>query len=279
MFKIFKASDRKASDRKASDRFLTRPTEETAPLIDFLGIGAQKAATTWLFKNLRAHPHIGFPGGKEIHFWDHQYPEKGADAWLSLFPAKTEPVKQGEITPAYGTLELATIRQIFAVAPHLRLFYNIRNPIERAWSSAKMALHRAEMVEHEASDRWFIDHFLSKGSRSRGDYLGTIERWTRVFPSDSLLLIFYDDILTNPRQVLKRVSEHIGVDTDFWETYPEDTLKTIISPLVGIPTPESPASAVSNIRGSLRLFLTNLYRTDIEKMAIYLQKDLSHWLR
>src|SRR5262249_41035314 len=37
---------------------------------DFLGIGAQKAATTWLYENLKRHPEIEFPAGKEVHFWD-----------------------------------------------------------------------------------------------------------------------------------------------------------------------------------------------------------------
>ncbi|MEO1352479.1 MAG: sulfotransferase domain-containing protein [Cyanobacteria bacterium J06635_15] len=251
-------------------------------MIDFLGIGAQKAATTWLCKNLGVHPHICFPAGKEIHFWDHQYPAKGVEHWLNLFPANAEPIKQGEITPAYGTLSLGKIQQIFAVAPNLRLFYSIRNPIERAWSSAQMALRRAEMLEHEASDQWFIDHFLSKGSRSRSDYLGTIARWTGVFPSHSLLLIFYDDIFTNPKQVLKHVSEHIGVDSGFWNTRSEETLKLIIRPSLGVPfsyPPNQAASIVSSIRSSLRAFLIDLYRSDIEKMSNYFQRDLSHWLQ
>ena len=29
---------------------------------DFLGIGAQKAGTTWLGRNLQAHPKCGCPG-------------------------------------------------------------------------------------------------------------------------------------------------------------------------------------------------------------------------
>ena len=38
--------------------------------LHFLGIGAQKAGTTWLFEKLREHPSLSFPGGKEVHFWD-----------------------------------------------------------------------------------------------------------------------------------------------------------------------------------------------------------------
>jgi len=37
---------------------------------DFIGIGAQKAGTTWLYQNLRSHPDIWMPKEKEIHYFD-----------------------------------------------------------------------------------------------------------------------------------------------------------------------------------------------------------------
>ena len=37
---------------------------------NFLIIGAQKAGTTWLDRNLREHPKIWLPPEKEIHFFD-----------------------------------------------------------------------------------------------------------------------------------------------------------------------------------------------------------------
>lgn len=42
----------------------------------FLGIGAQKAGTTWLATNLRQHPDIWMPPRKELHYFDRspEYP-------------------------------------------------------------------------------------------------------------------------------------------------------------------------------------------------------------
>jgi hypothetical protein len=37
---------------------------------DFLGIGAQKAGTTWLYANLRRHPGLWLPPVKELHYFD-----------------------------------------------------------------------------------------------------------------------------------------------------------------------------------------------------------------
>ncbi len=49
-------------------------------MLDFLGIGAQKAGTTWLYERLRDHPEIVFPHpNKEIHFWSRRYPKSLED--------------------------------------------------------------------------------------------------------------------------------------------------------------------------------------------------------
>ena len=42
--------------------------EKTYP--DFLGIGAQKAGTTWLGRNLQVHPEIWMPEINELHYFD-----------------------------------------------------------------------------------------------------------------------------------------------------------------------------------------------------------------
>lgn len=51
----------------------------------FLGIGAQRAGTTWLHANLSKHPAIWLPRIKEIHYFDRKYP-------LST-PSWTQPVR------------------------------------------------------------------------------------------------------------------------------------------------------------------------------------------
>ena len=39
-------------------------------LPNFLGIGAQKSGTTWLYQNLRRHPDLWLPPIKELHYFD-----------------------------------------------------------------------------------------------------------------------------------------------------------------------------------------------------------------
>ena len=44
--------------------------EKTSKLPTFLGIGAQRSGSTWLYKNLKQHPQIWLTPIKEIHFFD-----------------------------------------------------------------------------------------------------------------------------------------------------------------------------------------------------------------
>ena len=43
---------------------------DSSASIHFLGIGAQKAGTTWLWSMLRSHPQIWMPPQKELHYFD-----------------------------------------------------------------------------------------------------------------------------------------------------------------------------------------------------------------
>ena len=39
-------------------------------VVDFIGIGAQKSATSWLYKMLKQHPDLWVPPRKELHYFD-----------------------------------------------------------------------------------------------------------------------------------------------------------------------------------------------------------------
>lgn len=47
-----------------------RPLAGKKRFPDFLIIGAQKAGTTWLHRNLQAHPQVWMPKEKELHYFD-----------------------------------------------------------------------------------------------------------------------------------------------------------------------------------------------------------------
>lgn len=233
-------------------------------MIDFLGIGAQKCGTTWLYERLKSHPLVCFPAGKEVHFWDSKR-GLGVEWWTELFPPAPG-FRQGEITPAYACLDIDAISAVKAAAPSLKLFYSIRNPIARAWSSALMALGRAELMIDEVSDQWFIDHFESRGSRRRGAYLECMENWLSVFPESSFHLIVLDDLQRDPRRILLELATHIDVDGAPLVDAEEALLHT--------PIFEGPRLTV---RPTLLAHLRLLYSDEIEALGRRLGRDFGSW--
>lgn len=228
-------------------------------MVDFLGIGAQKARTTWIAEMLSRHPAIRFPAGKEVHFWDIHY--HGGYEWYNAFFVPEKEIKKGDITPAYAILPLQKIAEVHQHFPNVPLIYSIRNPIERAWSSALMALQRAEMRFTEASDQWFIDHFHSEGSIKRGDYEQCVRNWLTFYPKKQLFVLRYDSIAADPRTVMKSIAEHIGIDGAFYEAMPQEQLSQRI--FEGEKHP---------IRPTLKTHLEEMYAAKISRFESYLKE-------
>ena len=122
--------------------------------LNFLGIGAQKAGTTWLHKLLQKCDDICLPKNKkEVHFWDWHH-RKGFDWYTRQFgyhshntstSAAAAQVKYGEITPCYAVLPEATIAEIYNCFPNLKIIFVARDLVDRAWSAMVMELRDQTM--------------------------------------------------------------------------------------------------------------------------------------
>lgn len=234
-------------------------------MFSFLGIGAQKAGTTWLYEQISHHPQLAFPLGKEAHFWDRSHDKSAIADYLSRF-ADVAAIA-GEITPSYAALPSSVVQEIHACNPQLRLIYLIRNPIDRAWSSALMALQRAQMTIDEASDAWFSDHFHSAASLKRGDYQACLQTWRTIFPNEQLLILRFEQIITEPEFLLNRCFQHLGVAP----VAPEQLRQQ------GCHEPVFTGPG-HRLRSTLKPVLWALYQERIRQLAQYLGMDLSAWL-
>ncbi len=234
-------------------------------MLSFLGIGAQKAGTTWLYEQLRRHPALSFPRDKEVHFWNFPHTAAEVAAYLASFGG--EGVVAGEITPAYAILPVETIREIQDQAPALRLIYLLRNPIERAWSAARMDCQRAGMAVAEAPHPWFSDHFQAAASRMRGDYATCLRHWLGVFPAEQLLVQRFEQILNEPEALLNRCCDHLGVPVPRPGEWPVADCR---QPVFAGPVHPLPPTLEAELRA--------LYAAPIRQLAAEYDLDLSTWL-
>jgi hypothetical protein len=204
-------------------------------LPDFLGIGAPRAGTTWLDRNLRAHPDLCLPDRKELHYFDRYY-DTALYVYTRRFRSGRGRIK-GEITPAYSILPVERIRFIRTLMPDVRLFLILRNPIERSWSETVYNLRRHMDVEHltDVSNDTVLLLINSQATTSRSDYLHNLDNWLSVFHPEQLLIGFYESIDREPQPLLTAIFDHIGVRTDIdWETMPYHE-KFNVNPPIDIP--------------------------------------------
>lgn len=100
---------------------------------DFLGIGAQKAATSWLHTALRGHPDLWLPARKEIHFFN-----------------ATDDGRAG--SPARGSTRLDTERIESAVKGIASVKANRKiTPVDRKRRLAMLEL----LKERSLTDDWY----------------------------------------------------------------------------------------------------------------------------
>ena len=253
------------------------------PLPDFLGIGAQKAGTTWLWENLRRHPEIFVPEKKELHYFDNKF-ERPLREYARRFEDARGRVK-GEITPAYGVLPRERIRFIRAIMPRVRLILLIRNPVERAWSQAVMDLVvRSGRAVGEVPEAEFLAFLESERSVSRSLYCRMLDNWLSCFPSEQLYVGFFDDIRERPRELLGELFAHLRVASEVdWEGFP---LGRVILPSV---EPRGERAREAGVRAapgegepvpcpaSVREHLGRLYAEELARLSERYGERVARW--
>jgi hypothetical protein len=175
-------------------------------LPDFLGIGAQRAATTWVHHCLREHPQIFVPTCKEIHYFDKYY-HKGPTWYANHFRPGLEHRSIGEVTPNYLDHELAAPRMA-RMLPDARLFVILRDPAERALSAYRFFRHQFQGLSFaEASRKPFLIEL--------GRYAKHLKRLFAYYPREQVKIMLYDDILRDPSLVLRDLFQFLRVDDSF----------------------------------------------------------------
>lgn len=198
-------------------------------LIDFLVIGAQKSGTTSLFKYIQHHPSLYLPPQKEVEFFvnDAVY-SKGVDWYLDVhFSDVDERKLRGEVCPAYMGYSSAPAR-IHAEFPEMKLIAILRNPIDRAYSHYRMAVRRGTETRpfHEVIEAQKNDGIVAPETKSTGQndspfmlsfslYGKTLDRYLEYFERVQILILFQEDLDSNPRESVARLFSFLGVDDSY----------------------------------------------------------------
>lgn len=189
--------------------------------LNFIGVGAERSATTWLSECLREHPQLFIPKEKELYFFNETDPHflkfnnikyKRGIAWYSLFfkDAKKGELK-GEFSPTYLYSKVAAER-IKKDFPNIKIVVSLRNPIERAFSQYLHDKHIGVI-----SSRLSFEEAIAKNQNylEKGLYAKYLRFYLENFPKKNICVVLYDDIKKNPKKVLQKLYRFLGVDPSF----------------------------------------------------------------
>jgi len=182
-------------------------------LPNVLVIGAQKAATSWIYQCLKEHPEVFVPFVKEQHFFDRNYHE-GLEWYERYFKGYRSEKGICEVSPSYLGSDVAPER-IKRTLGDIKLIVCLRNPIERAFSQYKMNL-RKKITNVAFEQLWKSQEgYEYFGYIPLGCYHTHLERYLKFFPKENILILIYEDIQNDPTGFIQRIYRFIGVDENF----------------------------------------------------------------
>jgi Sulfotransferase family len=184
------------------------PGEESGPP-EFVGIGVQKAGTSWWYNMIMRHP--GVSSRPSIHKERHFFTRFGAEPfgpsdiadYRAWFPRARGTIT-GEWTPAY--FDSPWVPELMAqAAPEAKMMVILRDPIQRFRSG----------LSHQSRDEG--DHVGSNQVRAlqRSLYSDSLRRWQSFFPPEQLLVLQYEVCAAHPVEQLGRTYEFLGLDPDY----------------------------------------------------------------
>ena len=209
---------------------------------DFLCVGAQKAGTSWLYRQLERHPDFWMPPVKELHYFDElsrvpavacarprgerdrrfleNIKDLSAQSHLDLedYARLFEPkgsLLSGDITPAYSMLSDEVIERIVDRFPNLKVIFLARDPVERAWSQLSMGVRLRNIIPFDAADvDDVIRNLLNPGVLLRSHPSKIVARWKRYVRPELFRIYFFDDLERNPAELRRSILLFLGADPD-----------------------------------------------------------------
>lgn len=233
------------------------PGEAAGPP-DFVGVGVQKAGTSWWYELILEHPGVyerpGIP--KERHylsrFCTEPFGPDQAATYRGWFP-RTDGTVTGEWTPDYFAYPWVA-PLLASVAPEARILVLVRDPVERFRSGLTFRLRngapRTSATVADAVRQGFYAHHLRR-----------LLEW---FPADQVLVQQYERCTADPAVELARTYAFLGL-----APHDPPELRREVNVAGGPKVPLDPGAAGR---------LAELYRPDsLELARLVPSLDLSLW--
>lgn len=184
----------------------------SAPLPDFLVIGAMKCGTTTLQAQLAAQPGVFMSTPKEPNYFSDDAVFAQGQGWYeALFAQAPAGALKGEASTHYTKLPTypQTLARMTALLDAPRLVYMIRNPVARAvshyiheWSLREVGADAEAAFRSHAR---FVDY---------GCYGRQIAPFIEAYGREAILLTCLEAFKADPQAEFARVAAHLGLPAE-----------------------------------------------------------------
>ena len=267
-------------------------------------IGARKSGTTSLHGYLGQHPDVFMSKPPELHFFDDEaHWAQGLDWYSSFFETATDVAIRGEKTPMYSTYPHRTgiPARVASVVPDAKLIYLMRDPIARVRSQYVAA------VVHGIETKPFAEAATEQSNYTNlSRYAMQLEQWLKHFDREQILLLTSEQLWRSHEPTMAEVFRFLGVDADFVpEAIPANVTKNKVI-RTGVANdvrrsgaaralrhlPESMKAPVrryaerssfsaadipAELTPELRSMLTEVLRSDVERLKQYMPAGFDTW--
>jgi hypothetical protein len=245
--------------------------------LTFFIAGVQKAGTTALARMLVEHPQLELPPRKELHYFDNDelnWEHPDYELLHARFPSRNEQGGiRGDATPSY-TYWPECLARIRTYNPDAKLIVLLRHPAFRAFSGWRMARVRGnEPLAFANAIRAMGRERVRQAPRGfsrrysyveRSFYAPQVGALLTTFDQRRVRFVRTDRLFLSPNLVLHELHDFLGVarrDAGF---------VGYVTPTERLPPEPLPAAD--------RVYLDELFRSDIEQTAKLTRLDLQDWL-
>ncbi len=168
--------------------------------------GPPKAGSSWIYDLLDEHPDVFVPEGKYVQFFTDYY-DRGIDWYRQVYAkAGARHVARVDLTTDYLFLPEAAERLARHI-PDARIFFSLRNPVERDWSAYQHLLRTGQARGKLSDEIDSAHHLLTRCSA----YSDAIERSWRLFGRENTLILLFDGIRSDPQGAADTLHDFLGV--------------------------------------------------------------------
>jgi hypothetical protein len=153
--------------------------------------------------------------------------------WYDKLFAAAGSQMAGDISPLYYHIPESRIRELAVHNPAVKVLVFVRDPVERAWSKAKMNLMKHKGQSYDMMPREVFFETFDDIQKAWISYRETIAAWRRHFRD--VFVGLFDDLQEDPESFYCSVCRFLGI-----ENAPprNDRLKTVVNKGIRLDAPE-----------------------------------------